>query len=617
MISKSFIKFIILSLIVWFTIIGYLSIKHPDQQWNWDKINTEKMFFPENFIWGTSTAAHQVEGNNTNNNWYEWENSLNQNGKSNIHNNDKSGEAANHWDMYRDDISLMKELGVNAYRFSVEWSKIVPKEGLIDENALDHYRDVCIALIDSGLTPVVTLHHFTNPIWFEKLGGFEKEENIDHFIEFSEIVFNHLSDIVKYWCTINEPAVYVSQGYFYGVFPPGKKDPKLAGIVMRNLLFTHIKAFHHLKGLENGEIAQIGLVKNITQFDPLRRWHLLDWYFSKILNDIFTNSTIDLFLNGKFNFYLPGMVNISDSNSNAIGSADFIGLNYYSRWHVKGHLSPTSPFTFEKRKQDIQTDMPYSIYPEGFYKALNDISKLNIPIIVTENGIADDKDDRRETFINRYLYALNKSIDDGMDIQGYFYWSLMDNFEWAEGYSMKFGLYEVDFNTQIRKLRNGSLAFKRAINRNGYDERGYIVSIGDTAPDLSLDLINDTNVQLSDYLGKVVVLQFTASWCSVCIREMPHLENDVWQKFKNDDFVLIGIDRDEPIEIVKAFKRKTGITYPIALDPGAKHFSKFAHVNAGITRNVVIDKNGKIVFLTRLFDEQEFQKMIEKIKEII
>lgn len=617
MITKSVIKLAILPLIVWFTIIAYLNLKHPDRQWNWDKIDTEKMFFPKNFIWGTSTAAHQVEGNNTNNNWYEWENSLNQNGKSNIHNNDKSGEAARHWDMYRDDISLMNELGVNAYRFSVEWSKIIPEEGLIDEDALDHYRDVCIALIDSGLTPFITLHHFTNPLWFEKLGGFEKEENIDHFIQFSEIVFNHLSDIVKYWCTINEPAVYVSQGYFYGVFPPGKKDPKLAGTVMRNLLFAHIKAFHHLKRLENGEIAHIGLVKNITQFDPLRRWHILDWYFSKILNDIFTNSTIDLFLNGKFNFYLPGMVNITDSNTNAIGSADFIGLNYYSRWHVKGHLNPTAPFTFEKRKQDVQTDMPYSIYPEGFYKALNDISKLNIPIIVTENGIADDKDDRRETFINRYLYALHKSINDGLDIQGYFYWSLMDNFEWAEGYSMKFGLYEVDFNTQKRKLRNGSLAFKRAINRAGVDERGYIVSIGDNAPNLSLELIDNTTVQLSDYLGKVVVLQFTASWCSVCIREMPHLEKDVWQEFKKDDFILIGIDRDEPIEVVKAFKKKTGVTYPIALDPGAKHFSKFAHVNAGITRNIVIDKNGKIVFLTRLFDEQEFQKMIEKIKEIL
>ena len=137
--------------------------------------------------------------------------------------------------------------------------------------------------------------------------------------------------------------------------------------------------------------------------------------------------------------------------------------------------------------------MPYSIYPEGFYKALNDISKLNIPIIVTENGIADNKDDRRETFINRYLYALNKSINEGLDIQGYFYWSLMDNFEWAEGYSMKFGLYEVDFTTQKRKLRNGSLAFKKAINRAGVDERGYIVSIGDTAPDLSLELIDNTS----------------------------------------------------------------------------------------------------------------------------
>ena len=136
MISKYVIKLTILPLIVWFTIIAYLNLKHPDQQWNWDKIDTEKMFFPKNFIWGTSTAAHQVEGNNTNNNWYEWENSLNQNGKANIHNNDKSGEAARHWDMYRDDISLMNELGVNAYRFSVEWSKIIPEEGLIDEKAL-------------------------------------------------------------------------------------------------------------------------------------------------------------------------------------------------------------------------------------------------------------------------------------------------------------------------------------------------------------------------------------------------------------------------------------------------------------------------------------------------
>ena len=163
-------------------IIFYHNIKYPDIQWDWDKIKTERVYFPNNFMWGTATAAHQVEGNNTNNNWYAWEHQKDSNGKPRIHNNDKSGIAANHWNLYRDDISLMNDLGVGYYRFSVEWSKIEPENGIINEKALDHYRDVCIALIDSGLTPVITLHHFSHPIWFEELGAFEKEENIKYLI---------------------------------------------------------------------------------------------------------------------------------------------------------------------------------------------------------------------------------------------------------------------------------------------------------------------------------------------------------------------------------------------------------------------------------------------------
>ena len=568
-------------------------------------------------MWGTATAAHQVEGNNTNNNWYRFEHQKDSNGKSRIHNNDKSGLAADHWNRYRQDIGLMNDLGVKHYRFSVEWSKIEPKIGEFDEKALKHYRDLCSALIDSGLTPVVTLHHFTHPIWFEDLGGFEKEDNIKHYLEFSEFVFNKLSDLVPFWCTINEPAVYVSQGYFNGVFPPGKKDPVLAGQVMKNLLNAHVTVFRHLKTLPNGMNVQIGLVKNITQFDPLRRWHILDWYFSGILNDIFTNNTIDLLSTGIFNFYLPGMANISYKNTDAIGAIDFIGLNYYSRWHVKGHLNTETPFTFETRPEDIQTDMPYSIYPEGFYRAIQTISKLNKPIIITENGIADKKDDRRKLFIERYLYALYKAIMDGYDIRGYFYWTLMDNFEWAEGYAMKFGLYEVDFTTQKRELRKGSLAFSKIVKQPGADKRGYIVSVGDQAPDLLLEYTNGKTVQLSDLLGQVVVLQFTASWCSVCIQEMPHLEKEVWNAYKDKGLMLIGIDRDEPLDVVEKFQEKVGTTYPIALDPGAKHFSKFAHINSGVTRNIVIDKNGKIAFLTRLFDKEEFQAMINKIDLLI
>ena len=568
-------------------------------------------------MWGTATAAHQVEGNNTNNNWYRFEHQKDINGKPRIHNNDKSGLAADHWNRYKQDIGLMNELGVKYYRFSVEWSKIEPKNGIFNEKALEHYRELCTTLIDSGLTPVVTLHHFTHPIWFEDLGGFEKEENIEHYLEFSEIVFNKLSDIVPYWCTINEPAVYVSQGYFNGVFPPGKKDPVLAGQVMKNLLNAHVRVFRHLKSLPNGLNVEIGLVKNITQFDPLRRWHILDWYFSRILNDIFTNNTIDLLSTGNFNFYLPGMANISYKNKDAIGAIDFIGLNYYSRWHVKGHFNAANPFTFETRPEDIQTDMPYSIYPEGFYRAIQTISNLNKPIIITENGIADNKDDRRKLFIERYLYALYKAIMDGYDIRGYFYWTLMDNFEWAEGYMMKFGLYEVDFTTQKRELRKGSLAFSKIVKQPGADKRGYIVSVGDQAPDLLLEYTNGKTVQLSDLLGQVVVLQFTASWCSVCIQEMPHLEKEVWNAYKDKGLMLIGIDRDEPLDVVEKFQEKVGTTYPIALDPGAKHFSKFAHINSGVTRNIVIDKNGKIAFLTRLFDKEEFQAMINKIDLLI
>ena len=590
---------------------------YPDIQWDWDKIKTERVYFPKNFMWGTATAAHQVEGNNTNNNWYAWEHQKDNNGKSRIHNNDKSGIAANHWNLYRDDISLMNDLGVGYYRFSVEWSKIEPESGIINEEALEHYRDVCIALIDSGLTPVITLHHFSHPIWFEELGAFEKEENIEYYIRFSELVFNKLSDIVPIWCTINEPAVYVTQGYFNGVFPPGKKDPLLAGYVMRNLLNAHVQVYQHLKSLPNGENVQIGLVKNITQLDPLRRWHILDWYFSGILNDVFTNSTLDLFTKGEFDFYLPAMANISYKNYDAINSLDFIGLNYYSRWHVKGQLNLAEPFTFELRPQDIQTDMPYAIYPEGFYKAVKTIAKLNVPIIITENGIADNKDDRRSLFIKRYLYALFKTIEEGYDIRGYFYWSLMDNFEWAEGYMMKFGLYDVDFNTQKRTLRSGSQSFVDIVNQQNADKRGYIVSVGDEAPDLLLEYTDGQKIQLSDLRGSVVVLQFTASWCSVCIQEMPHLEKDVWQRFKDDGLKLIGIDKDEPIDVVRKFQKKVGTTYPIALDPGSKHFTKFAHKNSGVTRNIVIDRDGKIAFLTRLFDKVEFQQMIDVIERLM
>ena len=601
----------------WVIPVFYFNLSFPETNWNWDKIDTQNIHFPNSFAWGTATAAHQVEGNNTNNNWYDWEHQLDENNQPRIHNGDKSILAADHWNRYPDDIKLMKDLGVNHYRFSIEWSKIEPENGNYDLEAIQHYRDLCDSLLKNNITPVVTLHHFTHPIWFEKLGAFEKRENIDHFIDYSEYAFNNLKDLVPIWCTINEPSVFVSQGYFNGIFPPGKKDPVLAAAVLENLLYAHTKTYKHLKNLDGGDQAQIGLVKNIFQFDPLRRWHILDWAFSKILNNVFTHSTLDYFKKGHATFSLPGMVKKHLENNDAIGAMDFVGLNYYSRMHVKGKANISEPFVFEKREKDIQTDMDYALYPEGFYKALHTISTLGKPIYVTENGVADRGNNIREIFIKRYLYALNKGINDGLDIRGYFYWTLMDNFEWAEGYKMKFGLYEIDFETQTRIFRESSSLFAKMVKKPGIDSRGYIVNIGDIAPNFTMEYLTGEKVTLSDLRGKVVVLQFTASWCSVCRKEMPHLEKDVWKQFKEKGLVLIGVDRDEPIETVIQFQKDMGTTYPLALDPGAKIFGLFADKNSGVTRNVVIDQQGKIVFLTRLFEKDEYDQMIEVIKSLL
>jgi len=439
--------------------------ENPELHWDWNKIDTANIDFPPEFLWGVATAAHQVEGNGANNNWSAWEKARDDGGQPRIKNDQKAGLACDHWNRYREDILLMQKLGVKAYRFSVEWSKIEPRAGEFDRAALQHYKEVCEALLAAGIKPVITLHHFTHPNWFEQKGAFEKTENISLWLRFCELVFQALQDKVHLWCTINEPEVYASQGYFMGVFPPGKKDPQLAGVVLKNLLEAHTKVYQALKDLPNGGKAQIGLVKNIFQFDPYHRWNFFDWLISRQFNDLFTNGIISFFKTGHFDFSLSSMANVKHFNAEAPRTLDFIGLNYYSHMLVKFQWNRKEFFAFERRPGAIMTDMPFPIYAEGFYRAIKTVAQLGVPIYITENGIADAKDDRRDLFIRRYLYALSQALTDGCDVRGYFYWSLLDNFEWADGYDMKFGLYQVDFTTQKRELREGAKHFVRIVKR--------------------------------------------------------------------------------------------------------------------------------------------------------
>ena len=441
-----------------------MQVRNPETRWDWNEIEVDTIDFPPGFQWGVATSSHQVEGN-CNNNWSRWEASFKADGTPRIHNGDRSIVACDHWNRYKEDIELIKALGVSVYRFSVEWSKIEPEAGHFDESAIQHYRDVCLALKAAGITPVVTLHHFTNPLWFEDMGAFENEANIRYFVRFSQRVFDSLKDHVAIWCTINEPAVYTTQGYFNGVWPPGKQDPQLAGEVMKNLLVAHTRVYEALKSRVDGKNYQVGIVKNVFPFDPYNRWNPMDWFVCSILDGVFNQGALDYFQTGKFSFSLPGMDKVKYINKSGIGSLDFIGLNNYSHQRVKSQLNPKEFFRFEFYPDEEMTDMFYPIYPEAIYRSIKRVKDIDVPIIITENGIADKKDDRRRRYIERYLYAVSKAIKEGADVRGYYYWSLMDNFEWSEGYEMKFGLYEVDFTTQIRTLREGSKRYMDIVAR--------------------------------------------------------------------------------------------------------------------------------------------------------
>jgi beta-glucosidase len=458
---KVFISLLVTVAIAYVAGILYFHVSYPQTKWNWTHIDTNDVSFPKNFIWGTATAAHQIEGNNENTNWGEWE-------KDSTHIKDKSNAkvAVDGWNRAKDDVKLMKDLGVNSYRFSLAWNKIEPAHGEINEAALHHYDDLIDELKANNIEPMITLHHFTHPQWFEQLGAFEKDENIKYFVEFSKLVFARYHDRVKFWVTLNEPNVFVTSAYFNTVFPPGNANSKIGGEVLKNMLKAHVEVYKALKPPESGtQNIQIGLATSIFQFEPMRRWHLGDWAIARSSDAIFNETILGFFRNGTMNFNVPLDTSFVYTDLEAPKTLDFIGVNYYS------HFAYKFDFDFKKATNSIAvpdeepTDMPYTIYTEGIYRAIEDAAKLKKPIIITENGIADAKDDRRGKYIKQSLYAVSKAIKDGYDIRGYYYWSLMDNFEWAEGYTQKFGLYEVNLQTRERKLREGSKAFVEIVNK--------------------------------------------------------------------------------------------------------------------------------------------------------
>jgi beta-glucosidase len=441
--------------IVYIVLVLSLRDRGVNQKFDFAKLKQAPWRFGKDFLWGSATASHQIEGNCTNNNWYQFESAVDAQGKPRILNGQKAGLCCDGWNLYKEDVQLMKALSLNAYRFSVEWSKIEPKQGEFDQSALDHYEKEVDEMLANGIEPMITLHHFSNPIWFEDKGAFLQDDSPEIFTRFVERVVNKLGPKVKFWCTINEPAIYAVLGYFNAEFPPALNDAVKAARVFRNMLLAHTAAYNAVKKIRPD--AQVGLVVHVALFDPPNQWSLVDLLIARMLNNNMNNSHFDYLVNGKFDFNIPGMVS-EKYRGGQKDAFDFIGLNYYTN-----HFRVFKPFAKEQFTEitratpDKLTDMGWAIYPEGMYRSLKLIGTYTSkPIYIAENGIADRGDTKRAKYIEDHLLVINKAIADGMNVKGYFYWSLMDNFEWAHGFDKGFGLYSVDLATRKRTLYEGS-----------------------------------------------------------------------------------------------------------------------------------------------------------------
>ncbi|MCX8026356.1 MAG: family 1 glycosylhydrolase [Thermodesulfovibrionales bacterium] len=389
------------------------------------------------FLWGVATSAFQLEGSPYAD-WTSWDDVL-----------CASPDITNHYYCYKDDLKLLNELGVNAYRFSVEWSRIQPRENRWDISALQHYSDIVSILIDNGITPMVTIHHFTHPLWFIKKYPWHEDSSIEKFMLFVERVVKTLSK-VRYWITFNEPYVLLLGGYIEGCMPPGIRDVKTSVKALQNILICHSMAYDlihsHVKD------AEVSIAHNMASFAPWHRYNPFDRILSKIAKRFYNHSIIDAFMTGvlkvKFPFYEEFIKELPIK-----GKLDFFGLNYYTRLHLR--FNPFRRMFIEIRHRDLDgfglTDLGWEIHPKGLEKVIKTASRLNVPIIITENGIATKNSHKKIVYMKRHIDVVEQCIKKGYDIRGYFYWSLIDNYEWLQGLDARFGLYKVDFKTFKRQ----------------------------------------------------------------------------------------------------------------------------------------------------------------------
>ena len=418
------------------------------------------------FLWGVATSSHQIEGHNDKNDWWQWE------VEGRIEGGVRSGAATDHWNRYKEDLRLAAELGLNSYRFSIEWSRIEPEEGRFDSNALKWYSDLITECEARGLTPMLTLHHFTSPQWLAAKGGFTWSEAPKKFAEFVKYVAREIGERVPLWCTLNEPLVLVIGTYIGKFMPPAEYSPSLASIACPNLFEAHVLAYHILHSEIRRPIS-VGIAHNMLDFLPDRTWHPMEQLLSRVFRRFYNRSWLDAVTGKAQRFGVTGLLPSLPPVQSAFSrkTVDFIGVNYYTKAYVQWRprdISQEQPselplgFAFARRKEQA-SDLGWAVHPEGLGRMLRFASRYGVPLYVTENGIADRVDHLRPDYLRCHLHEIAKAISSGIDVRGYYHWSLLDNFEWIKGFGPRFGLYGVDYTTLERTPTHSAKLYQEFI----------------------------------------------------------------------------------------------------------------------------------------------------------
>ena len=396
----------------------------------------------DNFFWGTATSAFQIEGNITND-FTEWERlgKFRNNGSNPLYEN-----GSDHWNTWQSDFDLLKELQLNSYRFSIEWARVEPRKNQYSKIAIKQYSEMIDYLLNMEIEPFITLHHFTHPKWFHETTPWHKKESIKSFVDFSKIMIDLYSEKVNYWMSFNEPVVWALAAYGDAKFPPGKRDLNLMMDALHNMLEAHSEIYDYLK--KRNRNARLGIAKHFIIFKEARKWFVLDKKITEQIDSFFNKMLLNAFQENRLKHWFPTLLNY-DSPIELNNKIDFWGINYYYRLFSKFRFNLKNPIMLFPKEPE--TDMGWEIYPKGLKKIINLVSETGKDIFITENGIATDDEDLRKKFLKKHLKIVNKAKKKNL-VKGYFYWSLMDNYEWLKGKSKRFGLVKVDFDSKYERI---------------------------------------------------------------------------------------------------------------------------------------------------------------------